>query len=39
MAFWEPIYQEWGLERVLEELKGYTGILPLSDLLYLGKNL
>jgi hypothetical protein len=37
MAFWEPIYQEWGLERVLEELKEYTGILPLSDLLHLGK--
>jgi hypothetical protein len=39
MAFWEPIYQEWGLERVLEELKGCTGIILLSHLLHLGKNL
>jgi hypothetical protein len=39
MAFSEPIYQKWGLETVLEELKWYTGILPLTDLLNLGKNL
>jgi hypothetical protein len=39
MNVWEPIYEQWGLARVLTELKGYRRILPLSDMLQLGKNL
>jgi hypothetical protein len=39
MNFWEPIYEQRGLARVLTELKGYRRILPLSDMLHLGKNL
>jgi hypothetical protein len=38
MEFWEPLYQQWGLERVVAEIRTYTKALPLSDLLHLGKN-
>jgi hypothetical protein len=38
MAFWEPIFQSCGFDRVLEILRTYTGVLPLSDLLHLAKN-
>jgi hypothetical protein len=38
LLFWEPIYEQWGLERVLTELTMYDAVLPLSDLLHLGKN-
>jgi hypothetical protein len=38
MAFWEPIYQGFGLDRTLAGLKQYPLVMPLSDLLHLGKN-
>jgi hypothetical protein len=38
MDFWEPIYRRFGLNRTLEELRRYPDVMPLSDLLYLGKN-
>jgi hypothetical protein len=36
--FWEPIYQGFGLDRTLAELRQYLHVMPLSDLLHLGKN-
>jgi hypothetical protein len=38
MGFWEPFYKEFGLERVLDELKAYPLVFPVSDLLHLAKN-
>jgi hypothetical protein len=38
MDFWEPIYRRFGLNRTLEELRRYPDVIPLSDLLHLGKN-
>jgi hypothetical protein len=38
MDFWEPIYRRFGLNRTLEELKRYPNVMPLSDLVHLGKN-
>jgi hypothetical protein len=38
MEFWQAKDKQWGLERVLEELKTYDGILTISDLLHLAKN-
>jgi hypothetical protein len=38
-SFWEPIFEQFGLERLLLELKTYRGPLPLSDFFHLGKNL
>jgi hypothetical protein len=38
MAFWEPIYRRFGLNRTLEELSQYPDVMPLSDFLHLGKN-
>jgi hypothetical protein len=37
MEFWEAIYAQWGLERVVAELKTYDGIPPASDMLHLAK--
>jgi hypothetical protein len=36
--FWDELYRNFGLERVLEELKAYPEEIPLGDLLHLGKN-
>jgi hypothetical protein len=38
MDFWEPIYQGFGLDRTLAELKQHPHVMPLSDLLHLGQN-
>jgi hypothetical protein len=38
MDFWEPIYRRFGLNRTLEELRRYPDVMPLGDLLHLGKN-
>jgi hypothetical protein len=38
MGFSEPIYQGFGLDRTLAGLKLYPHVMPLSDLLHLGKN-
>jgi hypothetical protein len=38
MDFWEPFYNQFGLERVLIELKEYPEVFPLSDLLHMAKN-
>jgi hypothetical protein len=38
MNFWEHIYQGFGLDRRLAELKQYPHVMPLSDLFHLGKN-
>jgi hypothetical protein len=38
MDFWEPIYQGFGLDRILAGLKQYPHVMPLSNLLHLGKN-
>jgi hypothetical protein len=37
MDFWEPIYRRFGLNRTLDELRRYPNVMPLSDLLHLGK--
>jgi hypothetical protein len=38
MDFWQPIYRRFGLNRTLEELRRHPDVMPLSDLLHLGKN-
>jgi hypothetical protein len=38
MDFWEPICRRFGLNRLLEELRQYPDVLPLSDLLHMGTN-
>jgi hypothetical protein len=38
LEYWDPIFRSGGLDAVLLALKLYTGTLPLSDLLHLGKN-
>jgi hypothetical protein len=38
MDLWEPIYQGFGLDRTLAELKHYPHVMALSDLFPLGKN-
>jgi hypothetical protein len=38
MAFWEPLYNRFGLERTLDELKRYRKVFPLSDLRHVAKN-
>jgi hypothetical protein len=38
MDFWEPIYQGFGLDRILAKLKQCPHVMPVSDLLHLGKN-
>jgi hypothetical protein len=38
MDFWKPIYQGFGLDRTLAELKQYSHVMPLSNLPHLGKN-
>jgi hypothetical protein len=38
MDFSEPIYRRFGLNRMLEELRRYPDVMPLSNLLHMGKN-
>jgi hypothetical protein len=38
MDFWEPIYQGFGLDRTLAELKQYPHVMPPRDLLHLEKS-
>jgi hypothetical protein len=38
MDFWEPFYNQFGLERVLLDLKEYPEVFPLSDLLHMAMN-